>query len=297
MALAAPDPTRMQSRGYSLEPLQPERWPVALEVLRRNYPKTPAAWWGQGIKRLQDVPPNNDRRPMGMLMHGPRGVAGVTLLFESTRPREGTTQRQVNASSWAIEPADRMHALWMAKNTLCDTGAIYTALTPIPQALRILQRLGFAAVSQQRVLVMALQHARQQSNAPRVLNVSETLQAFKDSPMLQVLQDHDRLGCIVCALELSDRLVPLVLRTRWQSRLIPVAEVIYTPSVADIMSTVVPLSRFLLRHGIFLLEFEAHEDALVDISCTRLFRRRFARGPYQSEGIDHLYSELVYLKN
>jgi hypothetical protein len=48
---------------------------------------------------------------------------------------------------------------------------------------------------------------------------------------------------------------------------------------------------------VLLLEFEANENELIDIRCTRLFRRRFAKGAYQPKGINHLYSELVYLKN
>lgn len=247
------------------------------------------------MKRLQAVPPNNEQRPIGMLMHGPRGVTGVTLLFNSTRGETGT--RHINASSWAIEPTDRMQALWMAKQTLCDPQTVYTALTPIPQALRILQRLGFTAVSSQRVLVMTLLQAQRKALALRVLDATETLQEFRNSHLAQALLDHVQLGCIVCAIEFPDRLVPLILRTRRQSRLIPLAEIIYTPSVTDVVSGVEALSRFLVRRGVALLEFEVHEDAHIDITCTRLFRRRFASGPYPAGGIDHLYSELVFLQN
>lgn len=287
----------VRARGYELEPLQAARWPVALELFQRSFPQTPAAWWNKGITRLQAVPPNDAQRPIGMLMHGPRGLAGATLLFNSTR-EVGESQRQhVNASSWAIAPADRMQALWMAKQTLCDPQIVYTALTPIPQALRVLQRLGFVAVSSQRVLVMTPRHVGGKASPIRILDAHNTLKALKNSPLLKALQDHAQLGCIVCAIELPERVVPLVLRTRRQSHLIPLAEIIYTPSIADVMTGIGPLSRFLMRQGMALLEFEAHEDAQIDIACTRLFRRRFASGPYRSEGIDHLYSELVYLQN
>jgi hypothetical protein len=47
MTPAVLDATQLRSRGYSLEPLQPERWPVALEALQRSYPRTPAAWCRQ----------------------------------------------------------------------------------------------------------------------------------------------------------------------------------------------------------------------------------------------------------
>ncbi|MDD2880611.1 MAG: hypothetical protein PHQ58_09245 [Rhodoferax sp.] len=287
----------LRSRGYELEPLLPERWPIALEMLQRSYPLTPTAWWNAGYTRLMAVPPNDDHSPIGVLMHGPRGIAGVSLLFGSRRGLGNTVQNHVNASSWAIEPTDRMQALWMAKQTLSDPKTVYTALTPIPQALRILQRLGFRAVSSQRVLVITPLQVRHKAPMVRILDTNETLQAFKDSLLLRALHDHARLGCLVCAIALPDRLVPLVMRTRRQSRLIPLAEVVYSPSVADITAAIGPLSRFLLRQGVALLQFEAHEDAQIEVSCTRLFSRRFASGPYRPEGIDHLYSELVYLQN
>ncbi len=289
------DSKNLRSRGYELEPLLTARLPVALDMLQRSYPDTPMSWWNAGMKRLQAVPPNTEQRPIGMLMHGPRGVAGVTLLFDSARGGTGT--RHINASSLAIDPADRMQALWMAKQTLCDPQTVYTALTPIPQALRILQRLGFKAVSSQRVLVMTPWQSRRKTSTFRVLDTGEAVRAFRNSSLEQVLQDHAQLGCMVCAIETQERLVPLVLRTKRQSRVIPLAEIIYTPSLADVVAAIGPLSQFLWRRGVALLEFEAHEDAQIDIRCTRLFRRRFANGPYAVEGIDHLYSELVYLKN
>jgi len=55
------------------------------------------------------------------------------------------------------------------------------------------------------------------------------------------------------------------------------------------------LANGLLRRGFAMLEFEADEALVPEFPCTRLFVRRFARGNYNSAGIDHLYSELVYL--
>lgn len=285
-----------RSRGYELEPLHTRHWPKALELLQRSYPHTSMVWWSRGLQRLLHIPPNDKRSAIGMQMHGPRGLAGVALLFDSDS-RLGLTQRQVNASSWAIDPADRMQAPWMARQGLSDLGTTYTAITPVPSALRILQRMGFKAVSHQRLLVVTPRAAGRIASSARVLDRADALHALRDKSIFRALEDHDRLGCTVCAVEMPDRLVPLVLRQRRQSRILPLAEVIYAPAITDILTAIVPLSRFLLRRGIPLLEFEAHEDTQIDIPCTRLFRRRFASGAYANKGIDHLYSELVYLQN
>jgi hypothetical protein len=177
---------------------------------------------------------------------------------------------------------------------LSEPDAVYTALTPTLQALRLLQRTGFVPVSHQRVVVFTPRLAS--VKAPfRILPQADALAQLRDGATARFLNDHVRLGCTVCAIDTPDGLQPLVLRSRRRARLLRAAEVVYAPSVETLAAAAGPLSRQLLKQGYTMLEFEASEEATFEIPCTRLFRRRFARGPYERRGIDHLYSELVYL--
>jgi hypothetical protein len=97
------------------------------------------------------------------------------------------------------------------------------------------------------------------------------------------------------ALDTGDALVPLVWRPQRRLRVLRTAELLYAPSQAVVAAHASALAGPLLRHGYALLAFEAHQDLVPDFPCTRLFQRRLARGPYDERGVDHLYSEIVYL--
>lgn len=279
--------------GYGIEPFGPGDWPTALAQLLKGYPGSAQSWWQAGFERMRRVPGNRADHPIGLLLHGPDGLVGVALLFGSGRPAHGDAAGPlwINLSSWAILPQARDRALWFARRGLSEPGAVYTSLTPIAATAGILRRLGFEPVSQQLVLGVTPKLARGGSH---VLGGAQALVALRDHAMAPILEDHHRLGCLVCAVEGRAGWLPVVLRRRYRS-VFPVAEVIYTPSTAGIAREIGSLARFLLLRGYPMVEFEADAYMPIEFAATRLFRLRMARGPYPRQGIDHLYSELVYL--
>lgn len=222
-------------------------------------------------------------------------MLGVVLLIPGHHTRGGVGPRRYNASSWAIAPEARNRAMWMLRHSLPDPDTVYTALTPITSVARMLLRIGFRATSYQTILGITPLLQRLPHAGARVLKASKALAALIADPIAQALIDHQRLGCLICALETSDALIPLVFRPRRRWRWLPVAEIVYTPSQASVATHMGAIARHLLSRGYPLMEFEAHEDLTVQFPCTRLYQRRLARGPYDRDGIDHLYSELIYL--
>lgn len=280
--------------SYLLEPFSAADWPMARRILLEGYPQTPANFWDAGFRRMQNVPPGPATAQIGSLLREGDRLLGIGLLIPGGEGwRLGP--RRINASSWTILPEARHCALWMARQGMDDKSAIYSALTPIPSAARLLHRIGFRAATHQTMLGLTPRLARLPRTPGRVLNAGETLAALADDPFHRVLEDHRRLGCLVCAIDTGEALVPLVLCARRRWRWLPVAEVLYTPSHEVILAHAGALARHLLASGYLILEFDAHEHLDAPFPCTRLFRRRFARGPYDRDGIDYLYSELVYL--
>jgi hypothetical protein len=291
---------------WSLEPFGLPAWPTARQLLLNCYPCTPAALWDAGIERLRQVPSSATGDPIGILLRGRQGPLGLALLLASRRPVAGAPDRRhVNGSSWAILPSGRQRALWMAREALAESSTVYSALTPIPAALRLLQRIGFQAATHQCVLAftprLAWQTAQSPVRQPAVRSGRDALQALRDDPLAPALHDHLRLGCEVLALQ-SDRgtqgWVPLVFRPQRRLRCLRAAELIYTPSQALLAEHAPALAASLLRRGYLMLAFDAHQDLVPRFPSTRLFQRRFARGPVdtgRAAGVDYLYSELVYL--
>lgn len=291
------------SARWRLEPFGRADWAQARALLLACYPHTPAYLWDRGFARLSAVPAGTADQPLGRLLHGPQGPAGVALLLGSTRPLPGGLQRVVNGSSWAILPAARERALWMARHGMAELTTTYTALTPIPSAIKLLERIGFEALTHQQVLAWTPRlawgaNAARSPAQPELLDGAEALLALRDDPLAQALEDHRRLGCLVFALHDprgAGGWAPLVWRPTRRLRCLPAAELLYTPSQALVAQHARALAARLLRRGYGLLAFDAHQDLVPEFPCTQLFRRRFARCHLQPQGVDYLYSELVYL--
>ena len=286
---------------WALEPFGADNWPTARRLLLACYPCTPAALWDAGFKRLRQVPSAPAGDPMGMILTGAQGPAGLALLLASQRPAASATQRLVNISSWGILPQARQRALWMARTGLAEPDTAYSALTPMPSLHRLLKRIDLMAVSHQHVLVSTPRLAWSALRGPRpaeVLAGRSALQALRDDPLAGALHDHVRLGCEVLALQSATGVqgwVPLVFRTQWRLGCVRTAELLYTPSQALLADHAPALAAPLLRRGYLLLGFDAHEDVHPAYPCTRLFQRRYGRALPAARGIDYLYSELVYL--
>lgn len=280
---------------FTLEPFALADWPAARAQLLAGYPHTPAAWWDAGHARLKQVPPAGADAPLGVLLRRGGQDVGVLLLLHSRRAGEAEQPWHVCASNFAISPDHRERALWMTRRATADQTKIYTAITPITSVVRMAQRLGFTASAHQCIVGFTPRLQGAAGAATPVLWGDAALQALRDHPLAGALEDHHRLGCLVSALQAPSGMQPLVWRSKRRLRALRSAELLYTPSQALVNDHVGALARGLLRRGYAALEFEAHEDLVPAFSCTRLFQRRFARGPYRTAGIDHLYSELVYL--
>lgn len=281
--------------AYAIRPFRAADWPEARRMLVQGYPCTPPQLWDDGFQRLAAVPPSAGDPTLGVMLEHHGRVVGVALMIPSSRPGGPASAPRVNASSWAITPEARGRALWMARHTMADPATAYTALTPIPSAAKLLQRIGFTPVSHQCILAFTPRLRQAAGADARVLAGAEALAALRDDPLAGALDDHLRLGCLVTALDTGHALVPMVWRPQRRLKLMRTAELLYTPSQATVVDHIGALGRRLLRLGFPMLAFEAHEDLVPEFPCTRLFQRRLARGPYPAKGVDHLYSELVYL--
>ncbi len=286
---------------WVLEPFGADGWPAARRLLLACYPCTPAALWDAGFKRLRHVPSAPAGEPMGMILRGAQGPAGLALLLASQRPTAGAPQRLVNISSWGILPQARQRALWMARTGLAEPGTAYSALTPMPSLHKLLLRIDLAPVCHQHVLVSTPRlawSARRAPPPPAVLAGRSALQALRDDPLFAALNDHVRLGCEVLALESAAGVqgwVPLVFRAQRRLGCLRTAELLYAPSQAQVAEHARALAAPLLRRGFLLMGFDAHEDVHPAYPCTRLFQRRYGRALPAARGIDYLYSEFVYL--
>lgn len=270
-------------------------WHEVRAMLLAGYCNARPGFWDAGFARLQAVPPLPGDPPLGVLLECERRPVGVAIMLPSRREDGQRSVMHVNASSWAILPAARGRAMWMARRAMADAETVYTALTPIASASAVLQRIGFRPISHQCILGFTPRLLGAGKPGAKVWHGVDALRRLRDDPLAAALDDHLRLGCLVMALDTGHAVVPLVWRSQRRLQVLRTAELLYTPSQALVAEHMATIARHLLGLGYLMTAFEADADLVPDFSCTRLFQRRLARGPYNLRGIDHLYSELVYL--
>lgn len=138
---------------------------------------------------------------------------------------------QINASNCFIAPESRQYAMLMARHSTPDPRIVYTALTPIPSASRILRRIGFKAICCQTILGLTPPLFRLPGTGARILGAAEALAALAADPVAPALIDHQCRVCLVAALDTGDALLPLVFRPR--RRWLPAAGGIDVHAFAD----------------------------------------------------------------
>ncbi|MEZ5739755.1 MAG: hypothetical protein R3E68_10065 [Burkholderiaceae bacterium] len=284
------------ARRFELQPFTTAQWPLAQAMLERGFPDDRPTLWRKGLARRLAVPPQSGDDTAGLLLTDGDGPAGMMLSYTSLRPDDDTPRRVTNLSSWFIEPRARFQALAMLRQATADPAVTYTDLSATPAVARMLPLVGFRPIAHQFVIVPALHPTLVRGATPVLASGQAALAQLQGHPLHQAFADHLALGCLLCVVESRQGPQPIVLRPKDKAKLLRGAELIYAASHAVFMQNIGPISRYLLGRGRPFLVFEAPQDAEIPVSSLRLFKRRFAKGPYDERGVDHLYSELAYLQ-
>ena len=275
-------------------PITAEAVPEAVAILSRGFPKTTEAFWRRGLRRIQRTGSPDDQGSIGVLVEKDGAVVGVLLTLASQRAKQGEAHPVVNFSSWYLEPSARAFAPLMLRQLSRDGETLFTDLTASRAVRRMLPMLGFRAVSSETMMTPTLRVALRGRRGH--LLSGRKLLANLGAADRKLVEDHVRLGCLACGLKIDGAVLPLVFLPRKHRRIVPTAQLVYTPSRRAVFDHLPLVAAFLARRGKMFLEMDLHPGDNPEVPHVRKrCGERFVKGPYPDDAIDYAYSELVYL--
>lgn len=277
-----------------LQEISQENWPEALALLCEGFSRQTEEFWQQGLSRWAAVVGDPFEGPVGYLGRDKQGEAQAVLLTFRAPEGWGDTPR-VNFSSWYVREKHRFSAPLMLKRCSANAELTYTDFTPSEAVQRLLRVLGYTEVGARHLGFwtprLAFSRGGGLVGAKRLL---ELLPA--DRHLLDALQTHQRLGCLVLGLLRPSGVIPVVLRIKTRMRSIRCAQVIYCPDVGAMAEHMPAIARHLLIRGILVLEAEFETVPTVASAAFDWGQSpRFVHGAWSRNQIDYLYSEIPVL--
>jgi len=272
-----------------------------LPLLQRGFTHAPA-FWSAALERLKRYRSPDAGEPAAYLLDVKGEPVGVILNIASTRTAaDGSAQPMVNLSSWFIDDAHRWRAPRMLQQLTAQDGTLYTDLTPTAPVQSLIERLGFNRWTEGTLLfplpLFALGrtgdvHVTPLAGLPAGGLPAEGLPA----PVMRILADHAALDCLAAALWDGARFHPLIF-SRMKRKGLPIARLLYAEDRAVVSRHIAAIARYLLREKMMVMAMTAdRRERLPGSFFTRRAPPAYYKGSMSTTGIDHAYSEFVFLQ-
>lgn len=264
----------------------------ALAVLKRGFPEKTESFWANALRKILSSPSRRDAEPIGFLMAVGHDDVGIVLTIPGRKTGPSGTRDVVNLAAWYVDEPHRWLAARMLQKVVAREASVFTDLTPSSTVQKINQRLGFEILNEGfQVFPLPWTALRARTQA-RIISPDEA--GLADATRA-TLDHHARLGCLVGVLRNGADQHPLIF-SRMRRRGLPGVRIILTSSKRLVVDHLAVISRFLLRNRLFFLQMDANRaDATIRSSISRWSAPTYVKGATDRSGIDHTYSELVFL--
>ena len=295
----------------------------AIGLLLEGFRGRSPSFWESGIKRSEKHAPQDANWPIGYLLERNEKSSGVILTATSRRsPEQSAPQHFVNLSSWYVAESHRNIAPMMLFRVLSDQDKVYTDLTPSASVMKINERLGFTRWNEGVIISLWPWSLLLPSGNARILALRDVPTGAMPDWERQLLEDHQKMGCLCGALFDGNRYEPWavmlgarsgVIRRRLShdNKLMPVrrvlkrfmpfqklrvAHVIYARNRQHVISNLRPLMKHLRGAGLAGISVDADARDCPKGALFRPWGLKCFRGPIERSRIDYAYSELIYLR-
>jgi hypothetical protein len=237
------------------EILAPDLDGVIALLTRGFHPERKQAHWTDVIGKLSVHPMPPGLPKYGYLLESDGEAVGVLLLIFSSVVVDGEARTRCNVSSWYVEPVFRSYAALLSLRATKHKHVTYLNITPGRHTWPMLQAQGYQRFSNGMFFaVPAL--CRSLFSAP-VKAVSSDICPGQDLQPCEVelLLSHAGYGCLSLTCETRGSRHPFVFgrRSKFGSRSMPFAHLIYCRNLEEFVRFSGPLGRFLARQGIPLI--------------------------------------------
>jgi hypothetical protein len=194
----------------------------------------------------------------GYLMESDGAPVGAILLISSTIRVGGVSTIRCNLSSWYVSPAFRGFAHLFISRILKNKDFTYINVSPAPNTWSIIKVQGFSRYCDGQFIAAAMSFARSRDQGVKVISAGALSDPRADTFERDLLQAHEKFGCMSVWCVASDGAHPFVFRSRIIRGLVLVAQLIYCRDLVDLVRFARPIGRFLARRGIFFVTIDAN---------------------------------------
>jgi acetoacetyl-CoA synthetase len=117
-------------------------------------------------------------------------VVGFVGTIWGKRTFRGETVRLCNASSWIVKPEYRAHSLALHSKVINDKSVTVTNLSPTPQVLKLLEKLGFTLIDKSERVILPVVTARTFMDCCEILTEARDVEEALEGERLQFFRDH-----------------------------------------------------------------------------------------------------------
>jgi len=264
----------------------------ALAVLKRGFPEKTDSFWDDALRKILSSPHRRNAEPIGVLMAVGEEDVGVVLTIRGSKTGQGGKRDLINLAAWYVDEPHRWLASRMLQKVVSRQASVFTDLTPSLAVQQINQRLGFEILNEGFQVFLLPWTALRPRKQARIISTDK---ARLSDLTRATLDHHVGLGCVAAVLQTGTDHHPLIF-SRTTRRNLPGARVILTSSKKLIVDHLAVVSRFLLRNGMLFLQMDSNRaDATIRSSIARWSEPTYVKGATDRSGIDHTYSELVFL--
>jgi len=124
-----------------------------------------------------------------VLVDGDEVVGFISTIF-SERTIRSETVRLCNLSNWIVKPEYRTHSLALHGRVIADKSVTVTNLSPTPQVLKLIEKLGFTAIDKSERIILPVVTARSFMDRCEILTEPGAVEGALKGERLRFFRDH-----------------------------------------------------------------------------------------------------------
>ena len=117
-------------------------------------------------------------------------VVGFVSTIVSERTTRGETVRLCNLSNWIVKDKYRAHSLALHGKVVADKSVTITNLSPTPQVLKLIEKLGFTVMDRSERIILPAVTARILRDRCEILTENRALDGALEGERLRFFRDH-----------------------------------------------------------------------------------------------------------
>jgi hypothetical protein len=117
-------------------------------------------------------------------------VVGFVSTILSERTIRGETVRLCNLSNWIVKDKYRAHSLALHGKVVADRSVTVTNLSPTPQVLKLIEKLGFTVMDKSERIILPVIAARAFTDRCEILTKKSAIEGALEGERLRFFRDH-----------------------------------------------------------------------------------------------------------